>query len=344
MQLTLIIFFCYGLLNVASADDLLELGCITDDQCKEYERGKCRDSHCFCTAPDSKELVACKPKDSKHSNIVGGPCTQEHVCSLENAECDAKTQLCFCSAGYIPSKDRRRCLAQMMPLGGHCELNSQCQATDKSALCHISQKSCLCKDHFEAHNGRCLATLELDCINDSNCTDVNAVCLTQLSKCACTEGFVYNHNMTNCMPSSTYGASCTTTAQCQLTLGFDGICGNNTCSCRSKYYPKSQEMDNTSCEPVVVYGAYCRQDKDCQHWQELKQEHKKELKQEHKKEAKQLSSMVCKWGECACQDYYHVEDNEKCVLNTESAGNELHSLLIQLLIPAQFFWLIYSCI
>lgn len=159
MQLMLMIILCYSLLNVASSDVLLELGCITDDQCKQFERSRCRDSHCFCTANDEEKRVPCKPKDRKLSNIIGGPCTQEHACSQEHAECDANTQLCYCAAGFIPSEDRRRCMPQMVPLAGRCELTRQCQTADKSALCQKSQQSCLCMEHFEAHNGRCLATL-----------------------------------------------------------------------------------------------------------------------------------------------------------------------------------------
>ncbi|KAL7743470.1 hypothetical protein ACLKA6_018608 [Drosophila palustris] len=315
MRLTLLIFFCFSLLNAASADDLLELGCISDDQCKQFERSRCQDGHCFCTATVGDKRVACKPKDRKLSNIIGGPCTQEHVCSQEHAECDAKTQLCYCAADYIPSEDRRRCLPQTVPLAGRCELSSQCQSTDKSAVCHTSQHSCLCKAHFEAHGGRCLATLDLSCSNDTICNSVGAICLSNLNKCACTEGLVHNHNMTNCMPSAVYGASCTTTTQCQMTLGVGGVCSNNSCSCRAKYYPRTmtnqgqnQEMNTTSCEPFVTYGAYCHQDKDCQQEQEQKQP----------------SNMMCKWSECVCQENHHVVDNEKCVLTTGSAGNQLN--------------------
>ncbi|XP_034489599.1 zonadhesin [Drosophila innubila] len=333
MQLALIVIFCYTLVNAASADDLLELGCTTDEQCKQFERSSCRDSHCFCTGADSDKRVACKPKDRKLSNIIGGPCTQEHACSQDHAECDAKTQLCYCAAGFIPSEDRRRCLPQLVPLDGRCELTSQCQSADKSAVCHQSQKSCLCKAHFEPHNGRCLATLDLSCINDTTCQKLDAICVEKLNKCACTAGLVHNHNMTHCMPSAVYGASCTTNAQCQLTLGVDAICSNNSCSCRSKYYPKimtqqeqNQVMNTTSCEPIVTYGAYCHQDKDCQQQQEKKQ----------------LSNLTCKYAECVCQQDYHVVDNEKCVLNAASARNPVNIILAKLMITTQFFWHIYS--
>lgn len=160
MKLALIIIITFAfLLTASSADDLLELSCATDDQCTQYERGRCRDGHCVCTAAENGQRVACKPKDKKLSNIIGGPCTEDHVCMLPHAVCDIKLELCFCTADHIASEDRRRCLPSKVALNGPCELSSQCQKTDKFAVCQEPQRSCQCKPNFEQHLGRCVALL-----------------------------------------------------------------------------------------------------------------------------------------------------------------------------------------
>lgn len=158
MQLGIIILFTFGLfLTATSADELLELSCNTDAQCLKYEQGRCRDGHCLCTEPKSKKTVICKPKDKKLSNIIGGPCTEDHVCAQEHAVCDTKWEQCYCADGYMPSVEHRRCLPRMVALNGTCEQSSQCQMADKFAVCQAS--SCLCKSKFEQHMGKCLALL-----------------------------------------------------------------------------------------------------------------------------------------------------------------------------------------
>lgn len=160
MQLAIIIIFTFAfLLTASSADDLLELSCVTDAQCTQYERGRCREEHCVCTAPEDGHRVPCKPKDKKLSNIVGGPCTEDHLCMPPHSVCDIKWDMCFCTADHIPSEDKRRCLPSKVALNKSCELSSQCQQTDKFAVCQEPEKTCQCKPNFEQHLGKCLARL-----------------------------------------------------------------------------------------------------------------------------------------------------------------------------------------
>ncbi|KAH8386509.1 hypothetical protein KR093_000907 [Drosophila rubida] len=323
LKIKLILFFgCSWLLNVALADDLLELSCSIDTDCQQYERATCRNSHCQCTAAVGDKREPCKPKDRKWSNIIGGPCTQDHLCPQLNTKCDATTEQCYCTAGYMPSVDKRRCLPQAVALNAQCELTQQCQAKDKWAVCHLSQKSCLCKEYFEPHDQRCLAVLDISCRNDTMCTATDSICLIQLDKCACIEGRVHNHNKTMCLSGAAYGESCTTSGQCQLMLGSGGLCRNNSCGCQPKYYAKinseaEQGTKLTTCEPIVNFGANCRRNEDCE-------------------QPSDNLNMQCKWGECICRDTHHVVDNARCVLNKASTGQRVPHLLFPI------FWLIYS--
>lgn len=154
MRLTLILLCIFCSLKTISAEDLLELSCITDVQCLMFEGGKCIDSRCICTSRgESTERVDCRPKDEKKTNIVGGPCP----CTLPYTECDVMTQQCFCAANYMPSADRRRCLPLKVPLDGSCEMARQCQSMETFSDCQMNR--CICQDNFKPYEGNCLAQL-----------------------------------------------------------------------------------------------------------------------------------------------------------------------------------------
>ncbi|EDV99656.1 multiple epidermal growth factor-like domains protein 10 [Drosophila grimshawi] len=325
MQLMSILLLGFCLLNTsASAEELLELSCITDAQCAKYEHASCQDSRCICTAHGGDKRMECQPKDEKVSNIIGGPCP----CTQPGAECDVQTQQCYCAANHVPSVDKRRCLPQQVALDGRCEMSRQCQLADTFSVCHTSRKRCICKEHFEPHQGQCIAILDVNCSNSTFCGSIGAsICLPESKKCACNIDSVSNHNMTLCVSSSAYNATCTTHAQCQLQLGAGGICQTNRCGCRSKHYARTkqyldQKTNSTICEPLVPYGAYCRRNEDCQR-----------MEPEHLLE----SSMQCKWGECRCQSNQRVADTEICVLNSGAALHRPDSSLPILLIL--FVWL-----
>ncbi|XP_030567349.1 cell death abnormality protein 1 [Drosophila novamexicana] len=325
MQFNLILLLALCLLSAYSAEDLLELGCTTNAQCEQFEGGQCHDSSCVCLARGSKERIPCQPKDNKLSNIIGGPCP----CSQPHAECDTQMQQCFCADNYMASADRRRCLPLQVALNGVCEVSRQCQLADTFAVCHMSQKRCICREHFEQHQGSCRALLDLGCNNNTHCEPVGAsICLPQAMKCACIRDYVPNHNMTSCVSGVGLGSNCTTPAQCQLKLGAGSTCRDNRCSCRIKHYPKiDQDPNSAVCEPQVPYGAYCRRTEDCQQHQPDVENRVHDAR------------MHCFKGECQCRPDFRVVDNQHCVLDT-SAANPRYKLLhapLSMLI----FWPIY---
>lgn len=150
-----ILLLLAGLLATGRAEDLLELSCSSDAQCAQFERGRCVDMACICTARGSGERVPCTPLEErlKLTNIIGGACP----CPMPNAICHTRWQQCHCSEGHVSSDDRRRCLPAVVPVGGSCEFQQQCQRADRFSSCIGNQ--CLCLNQFEFHEGRCLSVL-----------------------------------------------------------------------------------------------------------------------------------------------------------------------------------------
>ncbi|KAH8235705.1 hypothetical protein KR032_005710, partial [Drosophila birchii] len=309
------------------AEDLLELSCITDGQCAQFDRGHCVDMTCVCTARDSDNRVACLPHEVKLTNIIGGPCP----CPQPNARCDTKRDQCICQINYVPSADRRRCIPEAVSPGGVCELSRQCQLADKFSKC--LKGLCHCRSNFEFHEGRCLAVLESSCLLKTDCGTCGAsLCLPKLEKCACAENYVHNRNMTKCISGSAYayGSSCDHSAPCQVSLGGSAQCLDHRCTCHPTHYPKrvmanlvpkendidadiSSYKDRISCEPIVSFGAYCRHNGDCQ--------------MEHMEKDNQSVAMVCQWGECGCSDTHRLQDNQ-CIPMINMGGTHHHTNLV----------------
>ncbi|XP_068159961.1 multiple epidermal growth factor-like domains protein 11 [Drosophila tropicalis] len=307
------------------AMELLELSCSTDDHCSKLERGKCRNSVCICTARDTEEEEPCRPMEDSQTltNIVGGPCP----CKQPHTECievEQQQKQCFCAEGYIPSVDRRRCLPEKVELDGRCEMDSQCQRAETFSVCH--QSRCLCKTNFEPHQQRCRAVLDVKCLNNTVCETFGAsVCMSNISKCHCSIDYVPNRNMTKCIAGAAYGENCSHNLTCQLSLGAAGQCReeDHRCACRAMHYPRrqvpaqlkgeSQGIANKDviCRPIVLFGAYCRNDSDCQEQHAMKTQ--KEQGQEIQLQAP--NPMRCMWGECRCGDNYTLVDNDKCIIN-----------------------------
>ncbi|XP_016925577.2 tenascin [Drosophila suzukii] len=309
-----ILMLLAGFPAAGRAEDLLELSCSSDAQCAQFERARCLDMACICTARGSGQRVPCEPLEEKLTNIVGGPCP----CLMPNALCHTKWEQCLCSEGHVPSEDRRRCLPQVVPLGGACEFPRQCQLADRFSTC--SGGLCLCPTHFELHEGHCLAVLQSRCTMDKHCGSCGAsICLTELGKCGCAENFVHNHNMTKCIAGSAFGDSCEHSSPCKINLGAGGRCLDHQCVCGPQYYPKrvvnevSNEVEypedisnreRIACEPIVPFGALCHHDGECRI---------KPMQQANAtSSASAPAPMVCKWGECTCSSTHRLEEN-KCI-------------------------------
>ncbi|XP_017852179.1 protein draper isoform X2 [Drosophila busckii] len=293
----------------AMSTDLIDFTCRTDKECESYENAKCLNLSCSCTARGSNEPIECKPKDEKLTNIIGGPCP----CSQPHSVCNMAQQLCYCTDGHVPSKDKRRCISEWVSLDMHCETMRQCQLADTFSACQATQHRCLCKENFEQHLGKCRAVLDISCNTDADCKGNDySLCLQSVKKCACDVGYVQDRNMTACAPGAVYGASCSQNAQCHVHLGAGSMCLENSCACRAKHYHSEKQLplrptNSSSCEPLVPYGGYCRRYEDCQlHHMD------QQLKANH------TTNMQCRLGECACQDGYVAVGNEVCV--PRSAG------------------------
>lgn len=188
-----------------------------------------------------------------------------------------------------------------------------------------------------------LPRTDLECTSDTQCSALAAVCLPQHNKCACPHGFVHDQNLTSCVPGVTYGGSCTGTEQCQVFLGAGGMCSNHTCNCRAKYYARNNNLNqdeffdesvdpsNITCEPIVTFGDYCHEDKDCQI---------QRLKTDYEKISKTSINMQCMWGECRCREDYIIVEGQVCQPFKSNHANRLPNM--QVMILFQLVWLIYS--
>ncbi|XP_017063682.1 multiple epidermal growth factor-like domains protein 10 [Drosophila eugracilis] len=332
----LVLLLLAGLLATVRAEDLLELSCSSDAQCAQFERGRCLDTVCACTARGSGERVPCSPLEKKLTNFIGGSCP----CPMPNAACHSRWEQCLCAKGYVPSGDHRRCLPEVVHLGGFCELHRQCQLADRFSSCTGGQ--CVCPNHFEPHEGQCLAVLQSSCLQDKDCGSCGAsICLTNVKKCGCAKNFVHNHNMTKCISGSAYGDSCEHSSPCKVTLGADGQCRDHLCECRTSHYPKrvanevakdEEEVDANQreriiCEPIIPFGALCRHDGECR-MQFLEQTN-----------VTQPPAMVCNWGECSCSATHRLEDNECIFVENRSIHHRLAGFMA--LLCLQFTMILY---
>ncbi|KAH8373176.1 hypothetical protein KR009_000107 [Drosophila setifemur] len=324
-------------------EPLLELACSSDAQCTQFDRGHCVDSSCFCTARGSGERVDCSPRELKLTNIIGGPCP----CAQPNAECDARRDQCVCSLRHVPSEDRRRCVPEVVPLDGKCEFSRQCQLEDRFSFCNSVKNRCICRTNFEEHKGRCLAVLEASCKVNTDCGSCAAsLCFPQLKKCGCAEAYVHNRNMTKCITGAALGDVCDHSPQCQVTLGAAGQCQDHRCACRPTHYPKRvahiipnqvheeeeeepHPREEVICEPVILYGAYCRHDGDC--------------RMQHLRESSPpaLNPMVCLWGECRCSEHHRLQENQCLYVESGVATPSAQGLLLGFVFSLQFTMILY---
>ncbi|KAH8344951.1 hypothetical protein KR067_012956 [Drosophila pandora] len=339
MQALLVVFYLLVLQPIfGKCEDLLELACTSDQQCVQFDRGRCLDNNCFCLARGSGVRVPCSPLEQKLTNIIGGPCP----CSQRYSECDSRRDQCICSQGYVPSEDRRRCLLEVVPLAGKCEFSRQCQLADRFSLCQPQEGKCFCRDNFEEHQGNCLAVLQSSCQVDKDCNNCGAsICLPNLKKCGCSENFVHNRNLTMCIAGTAFGEKCEHSPPCQVKLGAGGQCLDHRCSCRATHYPRrinhipshtehdqeeeQQTGETLICDATISFGAYCRNDGDCR-MQPITQSN-----------PPAPSAMTCQWGECQCSENHRLQDNQ-CVYVESGAGTKpLLELLMLLSFIATFF-------
>uniref|UniRef100_A0A1I8QCZ6 EB domain-containing protein n=1 Tax=Stomoxys calcitrans TaxID=35570 RepID=A0A1I8QCZ6_STOCA len=307
--------FIFAINNFGQAQsevDLLEMKCLNQQQCTQYEhtgiKADCIYDHCLCTS-SSGDHVKCKPVEHKLGNIIGSPCPCRQI---PHAECDEKQDMCYCAKGYMPSKDRRRCITKKAELGERCEMDSQCQKSDYNAICHPDVKECVCMDLFVNDNGTCISVVgpKFVCSNDIECTKnfLNNTKCFENTHCVCTDGYVASFDNSHCQNVTGYLETCTENIQCIATLGPGGKCKENTCQCTEKYFPEQHKspIDGrliTFCSPVVERGQYCRYTEDC---------YQRQLDMTEQ-------TMDCIYGECNCKLGFMVFNDGECVPGSATA-------------------------
>uniref|UniRef100_A0A1A9W6B2 EB domain-containing protein n=1 Tax=Glossina brevipalpis TaxID=37001 RepID=A0A1A9W6B2_9MUSC len=301
--------------NKVLSNELLELSCKDDMECKQFQHDgvqpKCIEGHCQCTT-NAAEHIKCKPMKSKLSNIIGGNCP----CTQLNAEC--YEDRCYCAIDFTPSTDKRRCLKKTAFLGDSCELDLQCQKTDYNAICPPDMKHCVCMEQFVNDNKQCLSTIgsKFKCKTTVECIKQfgnNSQCHTILQKCICSEGFVTAINNSVCLSASTYLKNCEENSQCIVTMGPGSKCIDGVCECDGKYYPEEINKNDTLqtvCTGEVELGQYCRLEQDC---------YNRYLNGSEQ-------TMDCVYGECSCKFGFYSINNGICMRS--SSASELSKLSI----------------
>ncbi|XP_073817715.1 uncharacterized protein [Musca autumnalis] len=304
------LIFCLFIISIfansATSDDLLELTCLNQQQCTQFQhsgiKSDCIEEHCHCLN-EKRERVQCKPMVRKLGNIIGSPCP----CTMDFSECDHKQDTCYCAAGYMPSLDKRRCIKKKALLGDRCELDAQCQRGDYNAICHRSFQMCMCMDLFVNDTGKCVSIVgpKFVCQNDTQCIKNyrdNVRCVDNTQHCVCADGYIASTDNTRCQEISEYLEKCSSDAQCIASMGLGGRCIDNACQCGEKYFAEDIKSPDTGlkrtvCTPIVERGQYCRYSEDCYQRQLNNESHQ---------------TMDCVYGECNCKVGFLVFNEGVC--------------------------------
>lgn len=126
-----------------------------------------------------------------------------------------------------------------------------------------SMFACICPTgtYFSVVSQACVSYVLLGqiCIDSTYCSP-NATCLWQNStsdmRCQCTVSTFYQANTSTCLYLNGINGTCTSTSQCQATLGL--ACINGYCQCPSNYY-----WDEATCVTQLGYESYSSYGQTC---------------------------------------------------------------------------------
>lgn len=75
------------------------------------DQAECQRGSCVCLAADKSEVVSCEPRLQKNrSSLLGGACSSDDSCNIDNSVCDLKEGKCQCMIDYIATSNSRKCL------------------------------------------------------------------------------------------------------------------------------------------------------------------------------------------------------------------------------------------
>uniref|UniRef100_U5EEV9 Putative spliceosomal complex n=1 Tax=Corethrella appendiculata TaxID=1370023 RepID=U5EEV9_9DIPT len=329
--------------TVGIDDDLLDLHCKEDNDCRgfsnDHHKATCVNSTCHCENHDG-EKIKCTPKSKEPVHDfrkIGSDCP----CSgtIKHTICDTHTNRCICEEDFIPNLNKTECIKKTVKLGEPCESNDQCIRYDASSYCDhkndtslhseiiakIPQNICMCLKNFTEHNGLChsLSPLDTMCINDIDCSNQteNSFCFEH--KCLCQENYVASINNTKCLKYANYNEECAETNQCVHRLGVGAICDSGKCVCDARHFYSNGSL----CERSIELKQTCREHNDCYQYGNNEQ------------------TMECWENMCQCRNGYE-QANNICVKSKNSAGNlKSSSILIffvtYILVKFRFFMFLF---
>lgn len=104
----LVVFMFIGLSSQQNL--LLNLDCAISSDCIQFQipgapNVTCLESQCSCQNINH-DVIPCRPRESKVSNIIGGKCP----CSIDNSECNEEEDVCYCLENYTALPGKRSCV------------------------------------------------------------------------------------------------------------------------------------------------------------------------------------------------------------------------------------------
>lgn len=132
---------------------------------------------------------------------MGGQCTYDYECILNNTECEKG--VCTCEPDYVKSKDYQKCLPEVTQYGGKCTESVQCEeALGLAADCRGD--ICVCEMGHHYMHEHCYYNVPLgqhcskncECVEGQEDTSERTECVKGV--CRCKPEFVYNEQNQRC--------------------------------------------------------------------------------------------------------------------------------------------------
>ncbi|XP_045526995.1 tenascin-like [Pieris brassicae] len=178
--------------------------CQATPECNGTQNSICTNNKCSCAEGFQQEGDYCAP-------VIGGPCTQDTDCVIQNTECRNTTDglTCQCHDGLVGYE--QQCYTVSPGINASCTVSAQCKATmGETVDCVDGLCACIADHHYR--DGRCwrITGLFESCSRTSECylSDMSGVVSCRNGRCQCDFDHPYSETLNTCVSSGTtiYGS------------------------------------------------------------------------------------------------------------------------------------------
>ncbi|XP_059478960.1 stabilin-2-like [Neocloeon triangulifer] len=239
--------------------------CSVDTDCSvtlpKVDNSICLTGLCSCAATHVPNSGTCSPKV-----VIDETCEISAQCPVGNSNCagTAPDRKCVCTAGYVASTDKTKCLKLQQGVDDDCEESSQCTATPNLEC--PDKTVCKCKENFVQYQSTCeprVLTINSGlCKNSIQCPE-NSRCLANsptTKTCQCNSDFIPfpNTSPNSCLKRAAFGENCSASVQCTTSGNVE--CASGKCSCKADNYFAAAE---NTCSPTKKLGEACTNTVQC---------------------------------------------------------------------------------